>query len=140
MAVFSFHPVKIITTGEGGILVTNNKKIFEKTRTLRSHGITRDAKQFKGASPGDWYYEQLNLGFNYRMTDIQAALGSSQLKKVDYFVKSRHQIAARYTEAFSDLPFFLPTLESEHFRSSMHLYILQLDEQHPLSRKTCTII
>ena len=102
MTMFSFHPVKHITTGEGGMITTNNKEYYEKLLQFRSHGITRDADKLQ-ENHGPWYYEMQFLGYNYRMTDIQAALGSSQLNKLDMFVEKRREIVAKYNEAFQDL-------------------------------------
>jgi UDP-4-amino-4,6-dideoxy-N-acetyl-beta-L-altrosamine transaminase len=102
--IWSFHPVKTITTGEGGAVTTNDENIYKKLLRYRSHGITRDISQYVGEDEGDWYYEMLDLGFNYRITDIQSALGISQLKKLGRFAKRRAEIVARYNEAFSALP------------------------------------
>ena len=126
IAIFSFHPVKIITTGEGGMAVTNNQELARKLELLRSHGITRDVSQMKNSSHGPWYYEQIDLGFNYRMTDIHAALGINQIKKLDSFVATRHEIASRYDEAFSELPLQTPFQHKDAF-SSYHLYVIKLD-------------
>ena len=92
IAIFSFHPVKIITTGEGGIATTNNENLYRKMNLFRSHGITKNEDQFLFESPGPWYYEQQSLGYNYRITDIAAALGQSQLKRIENFVDCRNQI------------------------------------------------
>ena len=100
MTMLSFHPVKAITTGEGGMIVTDNKKYYEKLKTFRSHGITKEKKFFKNGDQGLWYHEMQDLGFNYRLTDIQAALGISQLKKIDSFIKKRSSIAKQYTDMF----------------------------------------
>jgi len=125
MTVFSFHPVKIITTGEGGMVLTNREDLHRKLLMLRSHGITRDEAMMGGESHGPWYYEQIALGFNYRMTDIQAALGESQLRRVDEFVAARHRLAERYDHALRDLPLTLPCRRS-HIRSAFHLYVIRL--------------
>ncbi|MBU2699162.1 UDP-4-amino-4 [Sporomusaceae bacterium BoRhaA] len=125
MAVFSFHPVKIVTTGEGGMVVTNRRDLYEELLLLRSHGITRDANLMTEPSHGGWYYQQISLGFNYRMTDIQAALGCSQMTKIDEFVRRRREIAAYYDEKLSDLPLQLPK-QHEDTCSSYHLYIIRL--------------
>ena len=108
LTVFSFHPVKIITTGEGGMLLTNDAELYEKLRLYRSHGITRDPKLMTHAADGPWYYQQIDLGFNYRMTDIQAALGCSQMDRLDEFVSRRRYLAARYDELLKDLPLRTP--------------------------------
>ncbi|HIK04483.1 MAG TPA: UDP-4-amino-4,6-dideoxy-N-acetyl-beta-L-altrosamine transaminase [Trichormus sp. M33_DOE_039] len=125
ITVFSFHPVKIITTGEGGMVLTNQQELYQKLIKLRSHGITRDANLIQGQSHGSWYYQQIDLGFNYRMTDIQAALGASQLQRLDEFVKRRHFLAQRYNQLLQNLPIILPWqhLDTE---SSWHLYVIQL--------------
>ena len=122
MAVFSFHPVKMITTGEGGAITTNNKQLDEKIELLRSHGITKDVIKFDNKSDGDWYYEQQALGFNYRLTDIQSALGISQLKRLDNFVTKRRKIAKQYCDQLNDdiLPYQHPDTNS-----SWHLFVIQ---------------
>ena len=125
ITVFSFHPVKIITTGEGGIAVTNQKKLAVEMELLRSHGITRDVNQMTHVSHGPWYYQQIKLGFNYRMTDIQAALGLSQIKRLKDYVARRHQIADSYNKMLLDLPIGIPWQDPDSF-SAFHLYIIQL--------------
>ncbi|AMA08231.1 UDP-4-amino-4,6-dideoxy-N-acetyl-beta-L-altrosamine transaminase [Picosynechococcus sp. PCC 73109] len=125
MAVFSFHPVKIITTGEGGIVLTNREDLYEKLIRLRSHGITRNPDLMTESSHGPWYYQQLELGYNYRMTDIQAALGVSQMKRLDEFVERRRFLARRYDELLADLPLTLPWQHPDT-ESSWHLYIIRL--------------
>ena len=125
ISIFSFHPVKIITTAEGGIATTNNQALADTMARLRSHGITRDEKLMTEPSHGAWYYQQLELGFNYRMTELQAALGISQLTRLDEFVAKRQQLAASYNQQLKDLPIILPKqlLQTD---SSWHLYIIQL--------------
>ncbi len=125
MAVFSFHPVKIITTGEGGMVLTNRKALHDKLVRLRSHGITRDPDLIEGENHGPWYYQQIELGFNYRMTDIQAALGASQMSRLDEFVCQRHILAKRYNEALADLPLTLPWQHPDSY-SAYHLYVIRL--------------
>lgn len=125
MTIFSFHPVKIITTGEGGMIVTNKSELYEKLIRLRSHGITRNPDLMQGISHGPWYYQQIELGFNYRMTDIQGALGSSQLKRLDEFITRRHYLADRYNKAFQDIPIKLPWQHPDCY-SSYHLYVIRL--------------
>jgi UDP-4-amino-4,6-dideoxy-N-acetyl-beta-L-altrosamine transaminase len=125
ITVFSFHPVKIITTGEGGAALTSNHDLAEKMALLRSHGITRDPSLMVNESEGPWYYQQIELGYNYRMTDFQAALGISQLTKIDEFVSKRNEIAKRYNKLLSGLPLQLPYQSDEKY-SSMHLYIIRL--------------
>lgn len=125
ITVFSFHPVKIITTGEGGVAVTNNPDLAAKLSLLRSHGITRDKNSMQYQVDGPWYYEQLELGYNYRMTDIQAALGLSQLSRLDEFIEKRHTLAACYNELFAELPVTTP-YQSDDAYSSYHLYIIRL--------------
>jgi dTDP-4-amino-4,6-dideoxygalactose transaminase len=125
MAVFSFHPVKIITTGEGGMVVTNRGDLYEKLIRLRTHGITRNPDLMTKPSHGPWYYQQLELGFNYRMTDIQAALGASQMQRLDEFVSHRRTLANRYTKMLAGLPLTLPWQHPET-ESSWHLYVVRL--------------
>jgi UDP-4-amino-4,6-dideoxy-N-acetyl-beta-L-altrosamine transaminase len=124
IAIFSFHPVKVMTTGEGGMALTNDPALAERMRLLRSHGITRDPALMEQESEGGWYYEQLLLGFNYRLTDIQAALGSSQLERVEAFVARRQEIAAHYDAAFADAPLAVQR-QSPEARSSYHLYVIR---------------
>lgn len=129
MTVFSFHPVKIVTTGEGGMILTNQPELYERLLRLRSHGITRDPRRMIGESEGDWYYQQVELGFNYRMTDIQAALGANQMKRLDEFVSRRRGLAGRYNEMLANLPLGLPWQHPDAL-SAWHLYAvrLQLDQ------------
>ena len=124
ITVFSFHPVKIITTGEGGMVTCNNKAIYNKLNLLRSHGVTRD---FDKKAYGDWFYKQVELGFNYRMTDIAAALGLSQLKKLESFIDSRKKIALEYDSLFEGVPLSLPYSPQEN-KSSWHLYVVNFDD------------
>src|SRR5207248_1227903 len=107
-AVFSFHPVKLITTAEGGMVMTRSAEIHQHVELLRSHGLTRDVERMTTASHGGWYYEQLELGYNYRMTDLQAALGASQMRRIEAFIAARHAIADRYDGALANLPLILP--------------------------------
>ncbi|HLV48631.1 MAG TPA: UDP-4-amino-4,6-dideoxy-N-acetyl-beta-L-altrosamine transaminase [Aliidiomarina sp.] len=123
--VFSFHPVKIITTGEGGVLTTRNQVLAERAQELRSHGITRDPARMENKTPEPWYYEQQELGFNYRMTDIQAALGLSQLSNLDAFVRTRNELAATYRAAFGQTNVAFLNVP-EHVYSSYHLFVIQV--------------
>lgn len=125
ITVFSFHPVKIITTGEGGICVTNDPILAESMSLNRSHGITRDPNKMSKASEGPWYYEQLDLGWNYRMTDIQAALGCSQIQRLNDYIESRHCIESMYLRALKELPIKLPFQDPKAY-SALHLYIIRL--------------
>lgn len=124
MTMFSFHPVKPITTAEGGIIVTNNEEYYRKLQLFRSHGI--EQTDFS-AEQGGWYYEMTDLGYNYRMTDLQAALGLSQITKIDTFIQQRREIAAFYTEAFQDIEGIIVPQQLEGTNSGWHLYMLQLD-------------
>jgi UDP-4-amino-4,6-dideoxy-N-acetyl-beta-L-altrosamine transaminase len=125
ITVFSFHPVKIITTAEGGMALTNRAELAERMGSLRTHGITRDPGRMVREPAGPWYYEQQELGFNYRMTDLQAALGLSQLNRLDGYVERRNELAKHYDELLSDLPVQCPTVIDE-VRSSWHLYPVRL--------------
>ncbi|PHR99364.1 MAG: UDP-4-amino-4,6-dideoxy-N-acetyl-beta-L-altrosamine transaminase [Oceanobacter sp.] len=124
ITVFSFHPVKIVTTAEGGVAVTNNLQLAERMQRLRSHGITRDPELMTKAPDGAWYYQQIELGFNYRMTEMQAALGLSQMQRLSLFVERRRGLAKRYNELLSDLPVTLPQQLADS-ASSWHLYIVR---------------
>lgn len=126
MTMFSFHPVKHITTGEGGVITTNSKEYYNKLIQFRTHGITRDPSLLK-ENHGPWYYEMQFLGYNYRMTDIQAALGSSQLKKLDQFIERRREIVERYNNAFQTLEEIIIPFQDKDGNSSWHLYIVQLN-------------
>lgn len=127
MTVFSFHPVKIVTTGEGGMVLTNNKDLYDKLVLYRSHGITRAPELMTKEADGPWYYQQIDLGFNYRMTDMQAALGYSQMHKVDEFVARRRELAARYNELLKDLDMLKLPYQDDNTASSWHLYIVRVD-------------
>jgi UDP-4-amino-4,6-dideoxy-N-acetyl-beta-L-altrosamine transaminase len=127
MTVFSFHPVKIVTTGEGGMVLTNDKDLYEKLVLYRSHGITRDPKLMTGTADGPWYYQQIDLGFNYRMTDMQAALGYSQMQKVNEFVSKRRYLAKRYNELLKNINGIQLPDQNEDTKSSWHLYVVRVD-------------
>jgi len=124
VTVFSFHPVKIITTGEGGMALTNEDELARRMALLRSHGITRDAAHMQRDQGDPWYYEQLDLGYNYRMTDVQAALGLSQIERLDQFVERRNVLAKRYDQLLVGLPLQLPMVQSEN-KSAFHLYVVR---------------
>lgn len=126
ITVFSFHPVKIVTTGEGGTALTNDASLARRMELLRSHGITRDPKEMTHSPDGAWYYQQVDLGFNYRLTDLQAALGTSQMQRIDEFVARRHAIASRYNERLAALPVITPW-QSPDAHSSYHLYVVRVD-------------
>lgn len=125
ITVFSFHPVKIITTAEGGMAMTNDAQLAKRMQLLRSHGITRDVNEMTHEPDGPWYYQQIELGYNYRMTDLQAALGLSQMCRLDDFVSKRHAFAQRYNRLFADLPVVTPWQHQDGY-SGLHLYIVRL--------------
>ncbi|MCT4621492.1 MAG: UDP-4-amino-4,6-dideoxy-N-acetyl-beta-L-altrosamine transaminase [Marinisporobacter sp.] len=130
LTTFSFHPVKHITTAEGGMVCTNDDNLYDKLLLFKTHGITKDPKGFHNSQEGNWYYEQHLLGYNYRMSDLQAALGISQLSKLNHFIKRRHEIASRYNQAFSQnqwkekltIPY-----QAKNTRSSFHIYVIKLN-------------
>ena len=135
LTVFSFHPVKIITSAEGGMVMTNQDHIYEKLHLFRSHGITRDPQLMTNDPHGAWYYEQIALGFNYRMNDLQAALGLTQLERLEEFIDKRRKICERYDESLKSLPLTLP-IQSEYNQSAHHLYIIRLDSNNsPITHK-----
>ncbi|MHA6476593.1 UDP-4-amino-4,6-dideoxy-N-acetyl-beta-L-altrosamine transaminase [Stutzerimonas sp. KH-1] len=125
ITVFSFHPVKIITTGEGGMALTNDAELAARMELLRSHGITRDPAQMTHESDGPWYYQQIDLGFNYRMTELQAALGVTQMERLDQYVARRHQLARRYDDLLAGLPVTTPWQHPDNY-SGLHLYVIRL--------------
>jgi UDP-4-amino-4,6-dideoxy-N-acetyl-beta-L-altrosamine transaminase len=125
ITIFSFHPVKIITTGEGGAVLTNDESLFGKVQQLRSHGITRNPSEMSKPIDGPWYYEQLDLGFNYRITDLQAALGISQLRRINLFIKKRRQIVELYNKLLANSKLLLP-YQNKNTNSSFHLYIIRV--------------
>jgi UDP-4-amino-4,6-dideoxy-N-acetyl-beta-L-altrosamine transaminase len=125
ITVFSFHPVKIVTTAEGGMVLTNSDELAARMALYRSHGITRDPAQMTHPSDGPWYYQQVALGYNYRMTELQAALGVSQMRRLDEFVARRHMLARRYDELLAGLPLTLPYQLPETY-SGLHLYVIRL--------------
>lgn len=125
ITVFSFHPVKIITTGEGGMAVTTDMQLAKRMQLLRSHGITRNEDEMTHESEGPWYYQQIDLGYNYRMTDLQAALGLSQMQRLDEFVSRRHYIVERYNQLLEGLPLAKPSQDEESY-SAFHLYVIRL--------------
>ena len=128
ITIFSFHPVKIITTAEGGIATTNDKKLLTRMQLFRTHGITRNSKLMTKKPHGDWHYQQIDLGFNYRMTELHAALGISQMKRLDEFVKKTFFLKKRYDNLLSKLPIIKPYLSSNTY-SALHLYPIQIDRR-----------
>ena len=128
ITIFSFHPVKIITTAEGGIATTNKKKLFSRMQLFRTHGITKDPKSMMKKPEGNWYYQQIDLGFNYRMTELQAALGISQMKRLNEFVKKRNILKNRYNNLLSELPITRPYYSNDTY-SALHLYPIQIDKK-----------
>lgn len=135
MVVFSFHPVKHITTGEGGAVLTGKEDLYEKLLMFRNHGVTKDEKKFLKEKEGDWYYEMQFLGFNYRMTDIQAALGISQLKKLSEFIERRREIAKIYNKTFEGNPYFDTPVERDYAYHSYHLYPIRLKDSYKDRRR-----
>jgi UDP-4-amino-4,6-dideoxy-N-acetyl-beta-L-altrosamine transaminase len=135
MTIFSFHPVKHITTGEGGAITTNDVKLYKRLCALRTHGVTRDPEKLISKDMGPWYYEMQDLGFNYRLTDIQAALGIEQLKKLDRFIGRRRSIADRYCKGFSGLEGILTPVELPENRHVYHLFVIRLRGQLSKKRK-----
>ena len=133
IVVFSFHPVKMITTGEGGACTTNDPEIARRIQRLRSHGITRDPSEMQSSFPGGWYYEQTELGFNYRITDFQCALGSSQLGRLDEFLEKRRSVADLYTNNLH-YPWLEKPLYHQDRSSSHHLYVVKTRPDSPASR------
>ncbi|MDE3020095.1 MAG: DegT/DnrJ/EryC1/StrS family aminotransferase, partial [Nitrospirota bacterium] len=134
MTTFSFHPVKVLTTGEGGMVVTDRKDLYQRLQLFRNHGITRDPWLLRTSNPAPWFYEQQELGYNYRLTDIQAALGLSQLERLSHFIARRRAIAARYQASLSDLGGIRLPAEREWAGSAWHLFVVRLNL--PLLRKT----
>lgn len=137
ITVFSFHPVKIITSGEGGMATTQDPVLARKMQMLRSHGITAEKTEFSEPSHGDWYYQQQLLGFNYRLTDLQAALGLSQFSKLDRFVKARHQLASYYNQTFIQHADITPLIQHPDTYSSYHLYVVRLKNLSKQQHKDC---
>jgi len=135
ICVFSFHPVKIITTCEGGMCTTNDKKLYQKMYNLRSHGIVRNQEDMVNKKHGEWYYEQIDLGYNYRLNDLQAALGLSQLKRLDDFVAQRTEIFNKYNIIFQDENDLKLPFQAANTKSSFHLYILRIEADSNLDRK-----
>jgi UDP-4-amino-4,6-dideoxy-N-acetyl-beta-L-altrosamine transaminase len=134
IAIFSFHPVKILTTGEGGMLLTNRADLDTRARLLRSHGITRDSMRMEGPSDGAWYYQQVELGFNYRITDLQAALGLSQAGRLDEFLRRRRELAANYGRLLENVPVIVPWQRPES-ESAWHLYVIRIGGDAGMGRR-----
>jgi dTDP-4-amino-4,6-dideoxygalactose transaminase len=127
MAVLSFHPVKSITSAEGGAVLTNSKAYDDRIKLFGKHGVTRDVKHMETESHGPWYYQQIELGYNYRLSDLHAALGLSQLRKLDAFILRRTELALNYQEMLTDLPLKLPVLR-DYSKSAWHLYMVELTQ------------
>lgn len=136
MCVFSFHPVKIVTTGEGGMITTKSAAHHEKLQLLRTHGISRNKEKFTRKDQGGWYAEQVMLGNNYRITDLQSALGASQMGRIGQFLSKRRELAKSYSDALQGLPLQTPMMTPESL-SSWHLYVVLLDKNAPLNRLAC---
>jgi dTDP-4-amino-4,6-dideoxygalactose transaminase len=134
ITVFSFHPVKIITTAEGGLMTTRDASIARRLADLRSHGITRETARLEHSNLGGWYYEQQSLGYNYRMTELQAALGISQMNQLDRFIDRRHALVARYDDGLKGLPIVRP-LQHPDSHSAFHLYVIQVAEGARMDRR-----
>lgn len=134
ITVFSFHPVKIVTTAEGGAVTTNDPELAQRLELFRSHGVTRNESLMTQPTHGPWYYEQTELGYNYRMTDLQAALGSSQMRRVDAYVSRRHELAERYDAELAELPLQIPYREPHNY-SAFHLYVVLLDGSGAAGRR-----
>lgn len=128
LTTFSLHPVKHITTGEGGMITTNDESLYEKLKLFRSHGITRESSLLDNKNEGSWYYEQLSLGYNYRLTDIQSALGLSQLQKLPDFLARRREIASRYHEAFKNIEALQIPYQKDYVQSAWHIYVIRIKE------------
>ena len=133
ITVFSFHPVKIVTTAEGGMGLTNKAELAERMALFRSHGITRDSSMMQNNAPSPWYYEQIELGFNYRMTDLHAALGISQMSRLDAFVAKRNSLADRYDASLADCAIITP-IQAENQVSSRHLYVIRVPMNDPSAK------
>jgi UDP-4-amino-4,6-dideoxy-N-acetyl-beta-L-altrosamine transaminase len=136
MTEFSLHPVKHITTGEGGVITTDNEEYYKKLMLFRTHGITREKDLLVNKEEGPWYYEQLEMGYNYRITDIQCALGISQLNKLDKFIRRRRELVKKYNEYLSQIDGVIIPYEAEYSSSSWHLYVIQIElEKFKVGRK-----
>ena len=135
MAIFSFHPVKSITTGEGGAILTNNEEIFKKLLIFRNHGIVKEKAELINKNEGPWFYEMQELGFNYRITDIQATLGISQLKKINSFISDRREIAKFYNKSFKGNNYFDIPVEREYVFSAYHLYPIRVKDKFKVQKK-----
>ncbi len=135
ITVFSFHPVKIVTSGEGGVAVTNDGTLAHRMSLLRSHGITRDPGEMTAESEGAWYYQQIDLGFNYRMTDIHAALGRSQMERLEAYVARRHELVGRYREELSGLPVTFQRVRADQY-PAFHLFVIRIKRRRNRARQS----